>query len=547
MSEQLKTITRQELYEKVWKVTLKKVAEELGINYVELAQLCEKLNIPKPLHGHWRRLELKLPVEQIPLPAPGSDTPLEVTIQPRKIRTKIAQPSVERRTPQKESPDTSSQPNAVQVGPVAEPQESRKMTVVPTPQPDGLVSYSRDQLYEAIWSTPCQKLAASLGISDVALAKTCKRLGIPRPSLGYWARVAAGEKLPRVPLPPPQQGQNRLITFDVAANRDRRREWAAMNITSSELEQVAVRLELPDNQVPLHPLAQKHLRALEKEKPAEDGLVRIARMDLFQCEIAQASIERLCRALDTLIRELEGRGYKFRASTEQYWNLRVVKGDDFMSIRCSEGRENLEREPTPEEKRQPSWTWKLKSTRPTGRFSFEIRTSPCLRGRHTWSETERQPLEEVLGIIAEKVDYTFRAYEEERQREVERAKLREEEERREAERRKEENRRSEERQRQDAERKRLESHKRRLAEIAEKRREVLIDVAMQMRLHEELQSSGGAGSLAAAACPRHKRIGWLGRVQQQRACPLLRAVIPTRFGTDRSTKATFLLADHIPR
>jgi len=44
-------------------------------------------------------------------------------------------------------------------------------------QPRGKVAYSRQQLYEAIWSTPCQVLAKSLGISDVALAKTCKRLG----------------------------------------------------------------------------------------------------------------------------------------------------------------------------------------------------------------------------------------------------------------------------------------------------------------------------------------------------------------------------------
>jgi hypothetical protein len=47
----------------------------------------------------------------------------------------------------------------------------------PEIRPQGKVAYSRQQLYKAIWSTPCQVLAKSLGISDVALAKTCKRLG----------------------------------------------------------------------------------------------------------------------------------------------------------------------------------------------------------------------------------------------------------------------------------------------------------------------------------------------------------------------------------
>ncbi len=31
-----------------------------------------------------------------------------------------------------------------------------------------------------IWATPMQRLAKELGISDVALAKTCKKLGVPR-------------------------------------------------------------------------------------------------------------------------------------------------------------------------------------------------------------------------------------------------------------------------------------------------------------------------------------------------------------------------------
>ena len=46
-----------------------------------------------------------------------------------------------------------------------------------------------------------RELATDFGISDVALAKRCRRLGIPVPGRGYWARVDAGQQLYRPKLP----------------------------------------------------------------------------------------------------------------------------------------------------------------------------------------------------------------------------------------------------------------------------------------------------------------------------------------------------------
>jgi len=47
-----------------------------------------------------------------------------------------------------------------------------------------------------------QKLAKKYNMSDVGLAKICKKLKIPLPGLGYWAKRAAGkivEKRPTLP------------------------------------------------------------------------------------------------------------------------------------------------------------------------------------------------------------------------------------------------------------------------------------------------------------------------------------------------------------
>jgi hypothetical protein len=60
---------------------------------------------------------------------------------------------------------------------------------------------SREDLYELAWSKPMSELAKDFGISDVALAKRCRRLGIPVPGRGYWARVDSGQTPYRPKLP----------------------------------------------------------------------------------------------------------------------------------------------------------------------------------------------------------------------------------------------------------------------------------------------------------------------------------------------------------
>ncbi len=61
--------------------------------------------------------------------------------------------------------------------------------------------WDRNALYEEVWTTPMQRLAEKYGISDVGLAKVCRKLSIPRPGRGDWARIAAGQIVARTPLP----------------------------------------------------------------------------------------------------------------------------------------------------------------------------------------------------------------------------------------------------------------------------------------------------------------------------------------------------------
>ena len=76
-------------------------------------------------------------------------------------------------------------------------------------------SITRRKLYERLWSEPTTKVAVAFGISDVGLAKLCKRHDIPRPPRGYWAQRQHGQTPPQEPLPRPED--DAILEFDEPA------------------------------------------------------------------------------------------------------------------------------------------------------------------------------------------------------------------------------------------------------------------------------------------------------------------------------------------
>jgi predicted transcriptional regulator of viral defense system len=51
--------------------------------------------------------------------------------------------------------------------------------------------WDRDALQREVWSEPLKHVARKYGVSDVALAKRCKKLDIQLPGRGYWAKKYA--------------------------------------------------------------------------------------------------------------------------------------------------------------------------------------------------------------------------------------------------------------------------------------------------------------------------------------------------------------------
>ena len=66
---------------------------------------------------------------------------------------------------------------------------------------EGAAKIRRSELYEQVWAVPMRTLAQQYGLSDVGLAKICKKHEIPRPPRGYWAKGEALRKPLKTPLP----------------------------------------------------------------------------------------------------------------------------------------------------------------------------------------------------------------------------------------------------------------------------------------------------------------------------------------------------------
>jgi AcrR family transcriptional regulator len=83
------------------------------------------------------------------------------------------------------------------------------------------VAFSREELYQRVWSKPLRLVAEELGVSGNALAKICSRLLVPYPSRGHWSKVNGGKApvRPSLPAPPEVNMQRVTISSGRAASR----------------------------------------------------------------------------------------------------------------------------------------------------------------------------------------------------------------------------------------------------------------------------------------------------------------------------------------
>lgn len=83
--------------------------------------------------------------------------------------------------------------------------------------------FTRQQLYDTIWSKPMSHLAAELGTTTGILSTLLRRADIPTPSSGHWMRKEFGKPIEQPPLPPTPSGCVEPIVLDTEKQGVRRK------------------------------------------------------------------------------------------------------------------------------------------------------------------------------------------------------------------------------------------------------------------------------------------------------------------------------------
>lgn len=61
-------VSREALYDEVWRHPMLRVAERYGVSSSFMARVCTSMNVPRPPRGHWAKLAHGKPSPQVPLP-----------------------------------------------------------------------------------------------------------------------------------------------------------------------------------------------------------------------------------------------------------------------------------------------------------------------------------------------------------------------------------------------------------------------------------------------------------------------------------------------
>jgi hypothetical protein len=179
---------------------------------------------------------------------------------------------------------------------------------------------TREELYDHVWSTPMRTLAKTFGLSDVGLAKTCKRMKVPYPGRGYWAKKAAGKGVKKPPLPalPPNiSGVPREVRFAPARTNVQEPPPTPAPVLEQEDYE-----SHPDNRITVretlrspHPLIQHARRVLSASTGTADEIVGSWREQHVDIRVSRGMLNRALRVMDALIKAFERRGWKVWVGT----------------------------------------------------------------------------------------------------------------------------------------------------------------------------------------------------------------------------------------
>jgi hypothetical protein len=230
-----------------------------------------------------------------------------------------------------------------------------------------VVRLTRQELYEEVWLRPAISLAEEFGISGRGLGKICSRFEIPVPPRGYWAKLAAGKRVTRIPLPTAKSDVPSEILIQPSP------EGPAAALPEQVRAEVAAVLENRDQiQVPEtlrspHPIVERWLEQKRERRKVDQLSGRRSEPPL------DATERRKLRIFSAIFSEIEKLGRTVKETRgEVYFEI----GAQRLDYKVSEHYKQVQIQLSDEERRR-SWNPAIASRtdlEATGELCFEITT-----------------------------------------------------------------------------------------------------------------------------------------------------------------------------
>jgi hypothetical protein len=143
-------------------------------------------------------------------------------------------------------------------------------------------------------------------VSNKALEKHCRKLSVPKPPRGYWAKLAHGKRVRVIPLGQLPEGtpSKTLIGITTDQSEARRSPGRRKRLYPSEIPDV----QILDDLTGCEPIVTVTRRALEKSRTHYSDLHDVTREPgCLAVRVSLTQIDRALRILDALAKAMQAR------------------------------------------------------------------------------------------------------------------------------------------------------------------------------------------------------------------------------------------------
>lgn len=174
-------------------------------------------------------------------------------------------------------------------------------------------NFTREELYDLVWSEPMLSLSKIYNISDVGLRKICIRMSIPLPAAGHWQKLKFGKKVFKLPLTQNYKGEQEvsLSQRDESTPFPIRGESPLSVLIHQIQSDKSLKLTVPEkltNPDKLIIAAKNNLLGQKPDSHTYLGRVCCSR-DNLDIRVSKDHVLRALRFMDTLIKALRVRGH----------------------------------------------------------------------------------------------------------------------------------------------------------------------------------------------------------------------------------------------